>query len=123
MRLSHEYFFYDALKSGDLYNLDKSCFEIVYGGLRMLLAHNEEFFPSHKRLMEYAARLKHKPDGIIALAKAVHEKKDGDSATTFVNVILSFTDWGFDTTKGYGPVYVKGLEQTWLNSEDNVYEM
>ena len=123
LRLSSGYFFNDAIISGDQYMLDKCCFEMVYAGLRMLYAYNEEFFPSHKRLMEYTQRLHHKPDEIVKLAMAVNEKKDIASRDAFVYAILNFTDWGADLTSGYGWTYVEKMEQTWQYSDDNVYEL
>jgi len=123
LQLSGWYFFNDATASGNQYLLDKSCFEIVYAGLRMLYAHNEVFFPSHKNLVKYAERLKEKPDGIIELAKAVNEKKDAAARDAFMNAVFNFTDWGFDIHSGAGSVYVESLEQSWLNSDDNVYEI
>lgn len=123
LRFASGYFFNDALMSGDKYMLDKCCFEIVYAGLRMLFAYNEEFFPSHKRLIEYAQRLRCKPDKIVELAMAINEKKDALSRDAFVDAILNFTDWGFDINSGYGWTYVERLEQTWQYSDDNVYEL
>jgi len=123
LRLSSGYFYNDALVSGDKYMLDKCCFETVYAGLRMLFAYNEVFFPSHKNLIKYTECLSHKPDNIVALAKEVNEKKDTSSRDAFVNAILNFTDWGFDINSGFGSTYVKAMEQTWLNSDDNVYEL
>ena len=123
LRLSSGYFFNDALSSGDQYMLDKCCFETVYAGLRMLFAYNEMFFPSHKNLMKYTQRLIHKPHEIVTLAKILNEKKDSFSRDAFVDAILNFTDWGFDIHSGFGSMYVQVMEQTWLNSNDNVYEL
>ena len=102
--------------------IDKCCFEIVYAGLRMLYVHNEVFFPCHLRLMEYASRLSHKPEGIIELAKAVNEKKDAESKAAFVRAILDFTNWEIDPSIVV-PTYVEKMEQTWQYSDDNVYEL
>jgi predicted nucleotidyltransferase len=123
LRLSSGYFYNDALVSGDQYMLDKCCFETVYAGLRMLFAYNEVFFPSHKNLIKYTERLRYKPDDIVALSKMISEKKDATSRDAFVEAILNFTDWGFDIHSGFGSTYVKIMEQSWQNSDDNVYEL
>ena len=123
LRLASGYFFDGALINDDKYMLDKCCFETVYAGLRMLFAYNEEFFPSHKRLLEYAQRLRYKPSEIVTLANGLHENKDAPSRDAFVDAILYFTDWGFDISSGYGWTYVEKLEQTWQYSDHNVYEL
>jgi len=122
LRYASGYFYWSGVRNNDQYMLDKCCFEIVYAGLRMLYVHNEVFFPSHLRLIEYANRLPHKPDDIINMAKAVNEKKDADSIEVFANTILNFTDWGVEP-ESYVPVYVDRMEQTWQFSNDNVYEL
>lgn len=122
LKLTSGYFFPMAAKNKDSYMLDKCCFEIVYAGLRMLYVYNDRFFPCHLRLVEYTDRLPHKPDSIVALAKAFSEKRDSDSKTAFVDAILSFTDWGIDP-KSVGSTYVEKMEQTWQYSNDNVYEL
>ena len=116
------YFYNDALRSGDKYMLDKCCFEVVYAGLRMLYAYNEAFFPSHKRFLEYAQRLPHKPDGIVDMAKAVNEKKDPACVKAFTDAILGFTDWGI-APGGAVHTYVKNMEQGWQCCHGNVYEL
>ena len=122
LKFSSGYFYNDALKSGDQYMLDKCCFEIVYAGLRMLYAYNEALFPSHKRFLEYAERLRHKPNNIIAMAKAVNTQKDPASVKAFADAILGFTNW--DIAPGsHVATYVENLEQTWQFSDANLYEL
>lgn len=123
LRLSSGYFFNDALASGDPYMLCKCCFEIVYAGLRMLYALNEEFFPSHKKLIEYSERLARKPEGLTSMARTLCEKKDAASRDAFVGAVIGFADWGSDLEAGCGWTYVEKMEQSWRNSEDNVYEI
>ena len=122
LRYANGYFYNSAVRNKDQYMLDKSCFEIVYAGLRMLYVHNEAFFPCHLRLIEYTNRLPSKPDGIVELAKAVSEKKDTASKKAFVDAVLNFTDWGVDPDSDV-PTYVEKMEQTWQYSDDNVYEL
>jgi len=122
LRFANGYFYNSAIRNNDQYMLDKCRVEIVYSGLRMLYAYNEVFFPCHLRLVEYANRLPHKPDGIVELAKAVSEKRDEESKNAFVNAILGFTNWGIDPQFDVA-IYVEKMEQTWQYSDDNVYEL
>lgn len=116
------YFYNSASRNNDQYMLDKCRFEIVYAGLRMLYAYNEVLFPCHLRLIEYASRLKHKPDGIVEMAKAVSEKRDDESKSAFVEAIRNFTDWGVDPSLNVA-VYAEKMEQTWQYSDDNAFEL
>ena len=122
LKFASGYFYNDALRSGDMYMLDKCCFEVVYAGLRMLYAYNEAFFPSHKRFLEYAQRLPQKPTGIVDMAKAVNERKDPAFVKAFAEAILNFTDWGI-APGSHVPTYVKNMEQTWQCGGGNVYEL
>jgi hypothetical protein len=122
LRYSSGYFYWSGVRNNDPYMLDKCCFEIVYAGLRLLFVHNEIFFPSHLRLLQYSESLPHKPSGIIEMAKAVNEKKDADTIQAFADAVLNFTDWGVDP-ESYHAVHVDGIEQAWQNSDDNVYEL
>lgn len=122
MRMSGGYFFHDSIANNNPYLLNKSVFEVVYAGLRMLYAYNEVFFASHKRLIQYAGRLDKKPDRIIEMAEELTDKKDVASKDAFIDAILQFTDWGFDTNS-YGATYVENLEQTWQETDANVYEL
>jgi len=116
------YFYSCAERNNDQYMLDKCRFEVVYAGLRMLYAYNEVFFPCHLRLIEYTDRLPNKPDGIVALAKAVSEKRDAESKNAFVDAVLGFTDWGTDSTQRIS-TYVDKMEQAWQYSDNNVFEL
>ena len=116
------YYYNVAARNNDAYMLNKCYVDIVYAGLRMLYVHNDMFFPCHSRLIKYTNHLPNKPDGIVALAKAVNEKRDIASKDTFVAAVLNFTNWDADT-KYYDSFYVEKIEQTWQFSEDNVYEL
>jgi len=122
LAINVEYFFGCAIRNNDQYMINKCCFEIVYAGLRMLFAYNEMFFPSHLKLLLYAARLPHKPDGIIELAKSVNEERTFSSVYAFFEAIRNFTDWGIDPDTS-GATYVEKFEQTWLFSDANAYEL
>lgn len=125
LNMESGYFFGCARQANDSYLLDKAVVNIIYGGLRALLALNEVFFPCHRNLMERARGLKDKPENIVALAENLLREKTEANRDAFVLAIRDHLKAYIDPenhTK-YQAIYVTRLEQTWQNSDDNIFEL
>lgn len=119
------YFFKCAQREGSAYMLDKAVVNVVYGGMRMLFALNEAFFPCHRTMLAYAAKLKDKPEGIIELAEGLLRDKTTENKNAFVQAILKHPGLNIqpENHTKYQAIYVTGLEQSWQESEANVFEL
>ena len=123
--LSSGYFFECALKDRSEYFLRRAAADAVYGGLRMLYAKNEVFFPCHRRMVAEADKLPDKPADLAALAEALCAEPTPAARDAFVAAVKGHPGWNLDFSR-YDPhlsVYVKAMEQSWQNSEDNVFEL
>lgn len=109
----------------DSYLTPRAVCDAVYGGLRMLLARNEVFFPCHRNMMAYAARLPDAPENIADLANAFLAGPTPATRDAFTQAICRHPGWDLDfgDHNHFYAVYVKYMEQSWLESEANVFEL
>lgn len=125
MNMEGGYLYNCAMKENNAYLRDRTITNVIYGGFRALLALNEEFFPCHRNMGSYVAQLKDKPERIMELAENLLRDKSYENRDAFVGAIRDhLKDYinPTDYTK-YQAIYVARLEQTWQNSDDNIFEL
>lgn len=119
------YFFGCARQENNLYLLDKAITNTIYGGVRALLVLNEEFFPCHRTMLSYASRLKDKPENLMELIDDLLREKSKETLDAFVRAVRGHLG-GFiepENYTKYQAIYVTRLEQSWQNSDDNIFEL
>lgn len=67
--------------------------EIIYSVYRMILQQNKILFPSNRRLEDFVADAKNKPEQIIELAATFITNMDDPSCDAFVNAYLDWTTY------------------------------
>jgi len=123
--LNSLYFFDCAVKDGSPYLVHRATVDAVYGGLRMFFARNERFFPCHRRMLAEARRLPDKPEDLAAKAEAFCAAPSPAARDAFVAVVKEYPGWNLDFGDHnlHLSTYVKAMEQSWVNSEDNAFEL
>lgn len=109
----------------DAYLAPRAACDAVYGGIRMLLARNEVFFPCHRNMLDYASRLADAPENIVGLANEFLAAPTPATRDAFTQAIIRHPGWelDFDNHNFFYARYVQCMEQFWLESDANVFEL
>lgn len=112
----------NALKKNNSYLLEHAVLQMIFYGGRLLLVHNEMFFPYYKWFMRVLEMAPDKPDGLMGVVERLLHHKEIEDIELFFTMIDQFAVWdpsGINWTN----TFLQDTEWGWLGGNPTVAEI
>ncbi len=119
LQLSRGFFWGEAQKRNDPYLSMRTMTDVVLFGCRLILAHNEMLFPSHKRMLEAVDACAETPKDFRALIDALLATPNNETIHACSEAVLNFRDWG---TGDWYMRYIDDFELWWWKQRPYIAE-
>lgn len=112
----------EAVKLNDPYLLGVSIAKLVLFGGRLILAHNELFYPYHKWLLKMLERAQDKPPDLLDCIANVHSHPSVDTVRRLYETVGSFRAWELPDV-GWPNQFMLDSELGWLTGATAVDDL
>lgn len=104
----------EAIKKENNYLLDLSVSKLILFGGRLILLHNNVFFPYHKWFLKVLENATNKPACLSQLIDNLLIDKSVENINEFYNAIINFHDWTEGKEYNCWNYFLQDIEHNWM---------
>lgn len=108
----------EALNKKDKYLLDISVSKLILFGGRLILLHNNMFFPYHKWFIKMLEIAPNKPNNLMMLIDKLLNNKTSENINEFFNAIINFYDWSDGKEYIWSNHFLNDVEHNWIYNNE-----